>query len=223
MGFDTDVNAAALSEHLWGAAKGIDDFVYLTVGTGIGGGVMTNGRLAHGMVHPEIGHLRVPHDREGDGFPGSCPYHGDCLEGLASGPAIAQRWGRPPEELPEDHPAWDLEAAYLALGVANLVCTLSPRRVVMGGGVMEQPRLFPLVRRRGTGGCSTATCRLQTCWRTSTRTSCRPALETVRASSAPSPWPRGPAAEGDAGVRRAAGVVDDGRGPQSRDAAASAK
>ena len=148
VGFDTDVNAAALSEHLWGAAREVDDFVYLTVGTGIGGGVMTNGRLAHGMVHPEIGHLRIPHDRAGDGFPGSCPYHGDCLEGLASGPAIAQRWGRPPEELPEDHPAWELEAAYLALGVANLVCTLSPRRVVMGGGVMEQPRLFPLVRRK---------------------------------------------------------------------------
>jgi fructokinase len=117
------------------------------VGTGIGGGVMTNGRLAHGMVHPEIGHLRIPRNLD-DGFPGSCPYHGDCLEGLASGPAIAQRWGRPPEELPGDHPAWELEAAYLALGVANLVCTLSPRRIVMGGGVMEQPRLFPLVRRK---------------------------------------------------------------------------
>ena len=148
VGFDTDVNAAALSEHLWGAAKGVGDFVYLTVGTGIGGGVMAGGRLVHGMVHPEIGHLRVPHDRARDPFDGVCPFHGDCLEGLASGPALARRWGRPPRELPEEHPAWELEAEYLAVGVANLVCTLSPRRVVMGGGVMARPQLLPLVRRK---------------------------------------------------------------------------
>ena len=148
VGLDTDVNAAARSEHVWGSARGVDDFVYLTVGTGIGGGVMVNGHLVHGLVHPEMGHLRVPHDRKADHFTGVCPYHGDCLEGLASGPAIAHRWGRPPESLLEDHPAWELEATYLGLAVANLVCTLSPQRVIMGGGVMEQPRLLPLVRRK---------------------------------------------------------------------------
>ena len=148
IGFDTDVNAAALSEHLWGSARGVDDFVYLTVGTGIGGGAMVNGHLVHGLVHPEMGHLRIPHDREADDFAGVCPYHGDCLEGLASGPAIAKRWGRPPESLPEDHPAWELEATYLGLAAANLVCTLSPQRIIMGGGVMAQPQLLPLVRRK---------------------------------------------------------------------------
>jgi fructokinase len=148
VGFDTDVNAAALSEHVWGSARGVDDFVYLTVGTGIGGGAVVNGHLVHGLVHPEMGHLRIPHDLEADDFAGVCPYHGDCLEGLASGPAIAERWGRPPEGLPEDHPAWELEATYLGLAVANLVCTLSPQLIIMGGGVMEQPRLLPLVRRK---------------------------------------------------------------------------
>ena len=148
VGFDTDVNGAALSEHLWGAAHGVDNFVYLTVGTGIGGSSMTEGHLVHGLVHPEMGHLRIPHDPKADDFVGSCPYHGDCLEGLASGPAIAQRWGKTPESLPEDHPAWQLEATYLGLAVANLVCILSPRRIIMGGGVMEQPTLLPMVRRK---------------------------------------------------------------------------
>ena len=109
---------------------------------------MVNGHLVHGLGHPEMGHLRVSHDREADDFAGVCPYHGDCLEGLASGPAIAERWGRPPESLPEDHPAWELEATYLGLAVANLVFTLSPQRIIMGGGVMEKPRLLPLVRRK---------------------------------------------------------------------------
>ena len=147
-GFDTDVNVAALGEHRWGAAQGLDSFIYLTIGTGIGGGGMMNGRLMHGLIHPEMGHIRIPHDREADPFAGCCPYHGDCLEGLAAGPALAQRWGQPAETLPADHPAWDLEAHYLALALANFICTLSPQRVVMGGGVMEQPQLFPLMRRK---------------------------------------------------------------------------
>jgi len=146
--FETDVNAAALAEHIWGSAEGIDNFVYLTVGTGIGGGTMTNGRLVHGLVHPEMGHLRVPHDFNNDDFPGSCPYHGDCLEGLASGPAIEQRWGSPAGSLAEHNLVWELEAVYLGLAVANFVCTLSPERVIMGGGVMKQPSLLPLVRRK---------------------------------------------------------------------------
>lgn len=148
VGFDTDVNGAALGERLWGAAQGLDTFVYITVGTGIGGGGMTEGHLMHGLLHPEMGHMRLPHDFQADPFPGACPFHGDCLEGLASGPAIEARWGTKAQTLPPDHPAWDLEAQYLALGVNNLVCTLSPQRIILGGGVMHQPGLFPGVRQK---------------------------------------------------------------------------
>ena len=90
--------------------------------------------------------MRLPHDLQKDPFPGVCPYHGDCFEGLATGPAIAARWGQPAETLPPEHPAWELEAGYLALAVANLVCTLSPQRIILGGGVMKQEFLFPLIR-----------------------------------------------------------------------------
>jgi fructokinase len=145
--FDTDTNAAALGEWRWGAAQGLDTFVYLTVGTGIGGGGLVGGHLMHGLVHPEMRHVRIPHDAPADAFAGSCPFHGDCLEGLASGPALGARWGRPAETLPVDHPAWALEARYLALALVNFVCTLSPQRIVMGGGVMEQRQLFPLIHR----------------------------------------------------------------------------
>ncbi len=144
--FDTDVNAAALGESRWGAAQGLTDFVYLTIGTGIGGAGIVNGELIHGLIHPEMGHVRIPHDKEHDPFSGVCPYHGDCLEGLATGPAIEARWGKKGEELPPDHPAWQLEAHYLALGIANLIAILSPQRVILGGGVMEQAQLFPLIR-----------------------------------------------------------------------------
>jgi fructokinase len=147
--FDTDVNAAALGEQRWGAAQGLDTFCYITVGTGIGGGGMVGGRLLHGLMHPELGHMRIPHDREEDPFPGICPYHGDCLEGLASGTAIAARWGRPAAELDGDA-VWELEAHYLALGLVGVICVLSPQRIVIGGGVMREPRLFPLVRRSVT-------------------------------------------------------------------------
>ena len=147
VGFDTDVNAAALGEHRWGAAQGLDTFIYLTVGTGLGGGGMVNGELIHGMMHPEMGHIRVPHDWSVDPYPGFCTYHGDCLEGLSAGPAIAERWGQRGEDLPPDHPAWKLEARYLALGLVNYICTLSPQRIIMGGGVMEHEHLFPLIGR----------------------------------------------------------------------------
>lgn len=147
VGFDTDVNGAALGEARWGAAQDLSDFLYLTIGTGIGGGAISNGRVVHGMLHPEMGHIRIPHDTARDPFRGCCPYHGDCLEGLASGPAIEARWGVAGRELPPGHPAWELEARYLALGLANWVCTLSPQRIVMGGGVMQQPHLFPLLRK----------------------------------------------------------------------------
>ncbi|MDX1615614.1 MAG: ROK family protein [Candidatus Promineifilaceae bacterium] len=148
VGFDTDVNAAALGEWRWGAAQGLANFVYLTVGTGIGGGGMINGRLMHGLVHPEMGHIRLPHDREADPFPGRCPYHGDCLEGMACGPAMEDRWGQKAQSLPEGHPAWELEATYLAYAMVNFICTLSPERLILGGGVMKQKQLFPLIRRK---------------------------------------------------------------------------
>ena len=126
VGFDTDVNGAALGEWRWGAAQGLDTFVYLTVGTGIGGGGLVNGKPIHGLVHSEMGHVRIPHDWMADPYPGACPFHGDCLEGLACGPALEGRWGRPAGTLPPEHPAWTLEAEYLALGLVNYICTLSP-------------------------------------------------------------------------------------------------
>jgi fructokinase len=147
VGFDTDVNAAALGEARWGAASGLTDVIYLTIGTGIGGGALVNGSVVHGLVHPEMGHIYVPHNRSVDPFPGTCPYHGDCLEGLASGPAMQARWGVPPEQLPPQHEGWTLEAQYLALGLVSWVCTLSPQRVVMGGGIMQQSHLFDILRR----------------------------------------------------------------------------
>ena len=148
IGFDTDVNAAALAEWKWGAAQGLDTFIYLTVGTGIGGGGLVNGRRMHGLVHPEMGHVRIPHDVAADPFAGICPFHGDCLEGLASGPAMNARWLQPAEQLPDDHPGWTLEARYLALALVNFICTLSPERIVIGGGVMSRELLYPLVRRQ---------------------------------------------------------------------------
>lgn len=146
IGFDTDVNAAALGEARWGAGRGLPDFVYLTIGTGIGGGAIVNGQILHGLVHAEMGHLRIPHDLTRDPYPGFCLFHGDCLEGLACGPAMQARWGTPGRELPASHPAWMLEAHYLALGLVNLTVTLSPMRILMGGGVMEQAHLFTLLR-----------------------------------------------------------------------------
>lgn len=149
--FDTDVNAAAVGEHRWGAAQGLHTFLYITIGTGIGGGGMVEGKLMHGLVHPEMGHLRLPRSGVNDPFPGNCPYHGDCWEGLAAGPALEARWGQPAEELPEGHPAWDLEVEYVALALHNLICTLSPQRIVLGGGVMEQQWLLAPIRARVLG------------------------------------------------------------------------
>jgi fructokinase len=121
--------------------------LYLTVGTGIGGGAIVHGRVLHGMLHPEMGHIRIPHDFAKDPYPGCCPYHGDCLEGLASGPSMQARWGAKAQELPPDHAAWTLEAHYLALALTTWVCTLSPKRVLLGGGVMQQAQLFELIRK----------------------------------------------------------------------------
>jgi len=143
---DTGVNAAAVGEGTWGAAQGLDNFIYLTVGTGIGGGGVLNGKPIHGLIHSEMGHIRIPHDWKRDPYRGYCSYHGDCLEGLACGPAMNERWGQPAETLPIDHPAWDLEAEYLALALANFTCIASPKKIILGGGVMHQNQLFPMIR-----------------------------------------------------------------------------
>ena len=144
--FDTDVNGAILAEARWGAAKGLDNAIYMTIGTGIGGGALVHGRVLHGLVHPEMGHLHIPHDRARDPFPGICPYHGDCLEGLASGPAMQARWNQPGSTLRPEHPGWDLEAHYLALGLMNLAVAFSPQRIIMGGGVMGQQHMLEKLR-----------------------------------------------------------------------------
>jgi fructokinase len=147
VGLDTDVNGAALGEVRYGAGRGLDSFVYVTVGTGIGGGAVVGGRTLHGRLHPEMGHLLVRgHAEEPVGFRGVCPFHGGCLEGMASGPAIQQRWGRPAEELPGDHPAWRFESYYLAQLCVALACVLSPRAIALGGGVMEKEFLLPMIR-----------------------------------------------------------------------------
>ncbi len=144
--FDTDVAAAALGEGKWGAAQGCKNYVYLTVGTGVGGGIINEGRPLHGQIHPEVGHMFIPHDKNKDPYEGFCPSHKDCLEGLVSGPSIKARWGQPAETLPADHPAWELESDYLAYAIANLVLAYSPERIILGGGVMKIPGLIEKVR-----------------------------------------------------------------------------
>lgn len=147
VGLDTDVNAAALGERRWGSARGLDTFLYLTAGTGIGAGAVINGEVIHGVGHPEMGHVSVPR-QPGDDFAGTCPFHGDCLEGMASGAAIAARWGCSAEQLDGEAllAATRLEAAYLAAGLRNMVYITAPQRIVIGGGVTGLPDLFPLLR-----------------------------------------------------------------------------
>jgi len=147
VGFDTDVNGAAFAEGRWGAAVGLDDFAYVTVGTGIGVGSIVRGRSIFGMTHTELGHIRVAR-RPGDTFAGVCPFHGDCIEGLASGPAIAARAGKPATGLPADHPAWDFVAHDLGQLMHTMVLSTGPARIFLGGGVMAgQPQLFAGIRR----------------------------------------------------------------------------
>lgn len=147
VGFDTDVNSSVLGEAAFGQAKGKRSVVYLTVGTGIGGGVWLEGRLLHGMLHPELGHVPLSR-RPGDAYAGCCPYHKNCLEGLASGPAIEGRWGAKAAQLADRPEVWELEADYLAQAVTGYILTLSPEMVILGGGVLRQTQLFPLIRSR---------------------------------------------------------------------------
>lgn len=145
--FDTNINTAVLGEAVWGAAKNLKNSIYLTIGSGIGGGAIVEGKLVHGMLHPEMGHIFVSrHPR--DKFTGNCPFHGgNCLEGMASGPAMERRWNKPLENLPEDHPAWDLEAYYIAHALVNYILVLSPEKIILGGDVMRYKYLFPVIRR----------------------------------------------------------------------------
>jgi len=147
--FDTDVNAAAYGEQTWVPEnRSLDPFLYMTVGTGIGVGAIINGAPLHGLIHTEAGHSHIPHDRSWDPFPGVCPYHADCLEGLASGFSMSKRWGQSPESLPDAHPGWDLEVEYIALALLNLIYLYSPRRIVLGGGVSQHPGFHQAVRRK---------------------------------------------------------------------------
>ncbi len=146
-GFDTDVNAAALGEARFGAAKGLRSAIYITIGTGIGVGVLSEGKLLHGMLHPEAGHIYLAKSAH-DTFEGCCPYHKGCFEGLAAGPAIEARWGRKAYELAEVREVWEMESDYLAQALVNYTLTLSPERIILGGGVMKQTQLFSMIRRR---------------------------------------------------------------------------
>ena len=146
VGFDTDVNGAALAEGRWGAAQGFDDYAYVTVGTGIGVGSIVRGRPIFGMNHTELGHVRVVR-KAGDRFAGVCPFHGDCIEGLASGPAIEARAGQPASQLPADHPAWEFVAHGLGQLLHTMVLATAPQRIFLGGGVMSaQAHLFERIR-----------------------------------------------------------------------------
>lgn len=147
IGFDLDVNVAALGEATLGAARELSGCLYMTVGTGVGAGLVANGRIVNGLTHPEMGHILVRRHPD-DTFAGNCPFHGDCLEGLAAGPALERRWGVKGSELPADHKAWELEAEYLAQAFMTIILTMMPQKIILGGGVSKQAHLFPMIRRR---------------------------------------------------------------------------
>lgn len=147
IGFDTDVNAAAMGEATWGALKDCDVSIYITIGTGVGVGVCIDGKPLHGLMHPEAGHILLRR-YENDHYKGNCPYHSDCFEGLASGPAIEGRWGKKAYDLKDIPEVWEMEAHYIAQALADYVLCYSPNRIVLGGGVMHQEQLFPLIRKK---------------------------------------------------------------------------
>ena len=140
---DTDVNVAGFGERLWGAGKGYDPLLYLTIGTGIGGGYIKDGKPLHGLLTPEMGHIHVQHDLKTDPFEGACPFHGDCFEGLASGAALSRRFGEEADNIPDDDPIWELEAGYIANALVAYILILSPKRIILGGGVMHRRFLLP--------------------------------------------------------------------------------
>lgn len=145
VGFDTDVNGSLLGEYTWGIGRGLHSCIYITIGTGVGIGIIVDGKLVHGMLHPEGGHIlldRLPEDE----YQGFCPFHTNCFEGLAAGPAIEGRWGKKAVELADDNRVWEMEAEYIAQALVNYTCVLSPQRIILGGGVMHQEQLFPMIR-----------------------------------------------------------------------------
>ena len=146
MGFDTDVNGSLMGEANFGCAKGLENSVYITVGTGIGAGIMTNGKMLHGMLHPEAGHLTLKRHPQDEAFESNCPFHESCFEGLASGPAIQKRWGKKGVELTDRAEVWEMEAYYIAQALVAYIMILSPEKIILGGGVMHQPQLLPLIR-----------------------------------------------------------------------------
>ena len=145
VGFDTDVNGSVLGEVTFGQAKGKNCVVYVTIGTGVGAGIYIEGKLLHGMLHPEAGHILLS-KREDDTYEGKCPYHKTCMEGLAAGPAIQERWGKRAADLKDDERVWDLEAYYIAQALVDYILILSPQMIILGGGVMHQEQLFPQIR-----------------------------------------------------------------------------
>jgi len=145
---DMDVVVAGLGEAKWGASKNDSHSLYLTIGTGIGGGYIVNGQPLHGLTSLEMGHIRISRDPNLDPFQGACPYHGDCFEGLAAGPAVEKRLGQKGETLADDHPFWELEASYIAQALVNYILSLAPQRIIIGGGVMQRSNMFPTVRRK---------------------------------------------------------------------------
>lgn len=147
VGFDTDVNGSLLGEVTWGIAQGLTDVVYITIGTGVGAGIMSNGKLIHGMLHPEVGHMKLVPESS-DYYKGYCIYHGTCFEGMTCGPAIEERWGAPGRELADRQEVWELESAYIAQALRNLIVIVSPQKIILGGGVMHQTQLFPLIRKK---------------------------------------------------------------------------
>lgn len=147
VGFDTDVNGSALGEHTWGIGRGLDSCIYITIGTGVGVGIISDGKLVHGMLHPEGGHILLQR-LSGDTYQGFCPFHRNCFEGLAAGPAIEGRWGKKAASLSADNRVWEMEAEYIAQALINYTCILSPQRIILGGGVMHQKQLFPMIRTR---------------------------------------------------------------------------
>lgn len=147
IGFDTDVNGSVLGEVTFGQAKGKSCVMYITIGTGVGAGIYIEGKLLHGMLHPEAGHVLIE-KRSGDKYEGKCPYHKNCLEGMAAGPAIEERWGKKAVELADRREVWDLEADYIAQALTGYILTLSPEMIILGGGVMHQEQLFPMIREK---------------------------------------------------------------------------
>ncbi|WP_029322656.1 ROK family protein [Butyrivibrio sp. AE3004] len=147
IGFDTDVNGSLLGEITWGCAKGLSDAIYLTIGTGVGGGVMSNGKLLHGMLHPEVGHIRLPLVKNDPGK-SVCPFHDNCLEGLAAGPSLKARWGVDASQLADKKEVWEIESEYIATALMSYALILSPKKIILGGGVMHQEQLFPLIREK---------------------------------------------------------------------------